>query len=92
MESDIVRKIYLHVTSIKNIICSYLNHNLQNFCEIVPKLPQKNFLQQFIKFFDVFNIAAELIFNLRLFMSVVSEVLLSNTPAIIQKATTGYDG
>ena len=92
MASDIVRKIYLHVPSIENAFCSYLNHNLQNFCEIAPKLPKKIFLQQFIKFFDIFNIAAELKFNLTLFMSIVSEVLLVNTLAIIHKATTGYCG
>ena len=92
MASDIARKIYLHVPSIKNAICSYLNQNLLNFCEIAPKLPKKIFLQQFIKLFDIFNIAAELRFNLRLFMSVLSEVLLANTLAIIHKATIGYGG
>ena len=92
MASDAVKKIYLHVPSIKNAICSYLNHNQKNFCEIAPKMPKKIFLKQFIKFFDIFNIAAELKFNLSLFVSVVSEVLLANTLAIIHKATTGYGG
>ena len=91
MARGIVREIYLHVPNNKMAICSYLNQDLHNFCEIAPKLLKKCF-SAFIKLFDIFNIAAELRFNFRLFTSVVSEVLLENTQVIIHKALTGNGG